>query len=133
MEHLTASDLLDVPLLAGLSPEFRTRLAQEFEVEDHAAGHVIVREGASGYAFYVIRSGTVSVTQAERELRTLGPGDFFGEISISGEGRRTASVTATSPVVAWVLFGTTFRELETAEPAVAEGLTAAIRERLATG
>ena len=133
MDHPTASDLLNVPLLTDLSPEFRARLASEFEVEDYSDGQVIVREGASGYAFYVIRSGAVSVTQQGRELRTLGPGDFFGEISISGEGRRTASVTATSPVVAWVLFGTTFRELEAAAPETTAALTSAIRDRLATG
>ena len=133
MDQPTAADLLAVPLFAGLSEGMRTHLADELEVEEHAVGHAIVREGASGYAFYVIASGTVSVTQEGRELRMLGAGDFFGEISIEGQGRRTATVTATSPVVVWVLFGTDFRVLEESHPEVAAALSTAIQERLAAG
>jgi CRP-like cAMP-binding protein len=133
MNDPTAAALLDVPLLAGLSEDFREHLADILEVEEHAVGHVIVREGASGYAFYVIADGTVSVTQEGRELRTMGAGEYFGEISIDRQGRRTATVTAASPVVLWVLFGTDFRVLEDNHPDVASALTAAIEERLATG
>jgi CRP-like cAMP-binding protein len=133
MDHPTAADLLAVPLFAGLSDEFRDHLSTEFDIEEHQAGHAIVREGAPGYAFYVVASGSLSVTQDGRELRTLGAGDFFGEISISGDGRRTATVTATSLVVVWVLFGTDFRVLEESRPDVAQALHAAIEERLATG
>ena len=133
MDDLTAADLLAVPLFADLSEPFRQHLAGEFEVEEYGAGHAIVREGEPGYAFYVISSGTVSVTQAGKELRTMGPGDFFGEISIAGDGRRTATVTATSPVVAWVLFGTDFRVLEDSRPDIAAALASAIADRLATG
>jgi CRP-like cAMP-binding protein len=133
MSDPTAAALLDLPLLAGLSDDFRAHLADILEVEEHDAGHVIVREGASGYAFYIISSGTVSVTHEGQELRTMGAGEYFGEISIDRQGRRTATVTATSPVELWVLFGTDFRVLEDNHPEVASALSAAIEERLATG
>lgn len=132
MTDLSANELAAIPLLAGLSDDEREHLARILEVEDHAAGHTIVREGTSGYAFYIIRSGTVSVTHEGRELRTMGPGEFFGEISIAGAGRRTASVTALTPTTVWVLFGTDFRVLNDQNPTVAGALTHAIDQRLAT-
>lgn len=133
MDHPTADALLASPLLAVLSPDARAELAQRFDVEEFESGHRIVTEGSAGYAFYVIAGGTVEVSAEGRPLRTLGVGDFFGEISILGEGRRTATVTAVGPVEVWSLFGTTFRVLQLNRPDVADALTAAMNDRLATG
>jgi len=132
MDDIVAADLADVPLLAGLSEEARAALAERFEVERHAAGHSIVTEGRAGYSFYVIAKGTATVTHEGRELRTLGPGDFFGEIAILGqEGRRTATVTAAEAMVVWALFGTSFRTLQMERPQVAAALEQAMKDRLA--
>jgi len=131
MDHPTERDLSHVPLFADLSEEFRSHVAEHFEVEEHPVGHAIVREGDSGYAFYVIATGQAVVTQDGQELRRLGPGDFFGEISIIGDGRRTATVTAATPVVVWQMFGTSFRVLQSARPEVAGALEAAMAQRLA--
>jgi CRP-like cAMP-binding protein len=70
----------------------------------------------------------VSVTHDGVEIRKLGPGDYF---AILGEGRRTATVTATEPGVAWSLFGTSFPLLEAEHPGVAAAMTQAMTERLA--
>ena len=131
MSHPSPEQLATVPLLAGLPDEYLRALAGYFEVEEHAAGHAIVREGSSGYAFYVVASGAVAVTQDGAELRRLGAGDFFGEISIIGEGRRTATVTALEPTVVWELFGTSFRVLQADHPDLAAALEAAMQQRLA--
>ncbi|MEI7778612.1 MAG: cyclic nucleotide-binding domain-containing protein [Actinomycetes bacterium] len=131
MDHPNAADLMQIPLLAGIPTEFRAELAQRLEVEDHNDGHAIVREGSSGYAFYLLASGTAVVTQEGHELRRLESGDYFGEISIMGEGRRTATVTAVGPVVVWVLFGTAFRVLQTSRPDVSAAIEAAMQQRLA--
>jgi CRP-like cAMP-binding protein len=128
----TAEDLGKIPLLAGLSDAARAVLAQRFEVEEYPAGAAIVTEGRAGYAFYIIAEGLAGVLHEGRHLREMGPGDYFGEISIMGEGRRTASVVAATPLVAWVLFGTSFRELQVSEPEVAEELQRVMTERLAT-
>src|SRR5215831_11568776 len=106
MRPPTADDLARVPLLAGLDAGSRAAIAAALEVEEHAPGHVVVSEGRAGYAFYVVADGKLAVTVDGREVRELGPGDFFGEIAIIGEGRRTATVTAVTLVVTWVLFGT---------------------------
>jgi CRP-like cAMP-binding protein len=61
-------------------------------------------------------------------VRTLGPGDSFGELAILGDGRRTATVTTTSPAHVLVLFGTEFRRLQQEYPEAAERIESALRE-----
>ena len=129
----TADDLARIPLFAGLDAGARTELASRFDEEDFAEGKTVVAEGSSGYAFYVIADGTAEVQSGVTVVRRLGPGDHFGEIAILGEGRRTATVKATSPLTLWVLFGTTFRVLQTSRPDVADALTRAMEDRLAAG
>jgi len=130
--HPAADDLARIPLLSGLPAEALDALAERFETERFDEGHRFVAEGRSGYAFYVLDQGRVSVSQEGREIRVLGPGDFFGEIAILGTGRRTATVTATEPGQVWTLFGTSFRELQSARPDVAEALQTAMSDRLAS-
>jgi CRP-like cAMP-binding protein len=127
----TADDLSTVPLLSGLPDSTRAALAERFEVEEYAAGATVVAEGRAGYAFYVVARGFAAVLQEGRHLRRLGPGDYFGEISIMGDGHRTATVAAATPLVVWVLFGTVFRTLQTGEPEVAAALQEAMQARLA--
>jgi CRP-like cAMP-binding protein len=133
MNHPTPQDLSRVPLFADLTGDAAEVLAPRFDIEHYEAGRRVVLEGSSGYAFYVVDEGRVSVTHEGQELRTLGGGDFFGEIAILGGGRRTATVTATEPVTVWKMFGTAFRELERIRPDVGAALQDAMRQRLATG
>ena len=130
MPQPTAADLAQVPLLAALPEEMLTTLASRFEPEDHAAGHRVVIEGSPGYAFYIVSTGSLTVTREGQVLSTLGPRDFFGEISIMGEGLRTATVTATEPSEVWALFGTSFRVLQGSHPDIAAALEQAMNERL---
>ena len=127
----TAEDLSSVALFAGLDPEALLELAGRFDDEEFGAGRTLVAEGSAGYAFYVIAEGRVRVASGGQPVRELGPGDYFGEIAILGEGRRTATVTAKTHVVVWVLFGTTFRVLQTARPDVADVLMSTMKQRLA--
>lgn len=133
MDHPTSDDLLRVPLTAGLAADTREALSQHFAVRQYEAGRSLITEGRHGYSFFILDRGEVTVTQEGQELRRLGPGDFFGEIAILGQGRRTASVTTSRPVVVWEMFGTSFRDLEAARPEVAAALQEAMRTRLAAG
>jgi CRP-like cAMP-binding protein len=85
-------------------------------------------EGASGYSFFVLRDGAATVTIGGIEVRTLGSGDFFGELAILGDGRRTATVTTSSPSRVLVLFGTEFRRLQQEYPETAARIESALRE-----
>jgi CRP-like cAMP-binding protein len=61
-------------------------------------------------------------------VRTLRSGDFFGELAILGDGRRTATVTTASPSQVLVLFGTEFRRLQQEFPETAGRIESALRE-----
>ncbi len=122
-----ADDLADVPLFAGLEPDERATLAAWFEVQNLSADVKLTGEGAAGYSFFILREGTATVTINGIEVRTLEPGDFFGELAILGDGRRTATVTTASPVRVLVLFGTEFRQLQQEYPELAAQIESRLR------
>ncbi len=122
-----ADDLAAVPLFAGLEPDERATLAEWFEVQNVSAAVKLIGEGAPGYSFFILREGTATVTIDRIEVRTLEPGDFFGELAILGDGRRTATVTTASPVRVLVLFGTEFRLLQQEYPELAAQIESRLR------
>jgi CRP-like cAMP-binding protein len=126
----SAHDLADVALFDALEPDDRAAIASWFELQEVSPGVRLTGEGASGYSFFVIGDGTASVTVDDTEVNTLGPGDFFGELAILGEGRRTATVTTTSPARLLVLFGTEFRRLQQEHPELARRIESGVRARL---
>ena len=128
MPHATAHDLAGIALFEDLDLEARAAIAPWFEVQDVSADVKLTGEGAAGYSFFVIRSGTATVTINGIEVRTLSAGDFFGELAILGDGRRTATVTTDSPSQVLVLFGTDFRQLQQEHPEIAEQIESALRE-----
>jgi CRP-like cAMP-binding protein len=85
-------------------------------------------EGESGYSFFVLGNGTATVSVDGAEIRTLEPGDFFGELALLGDGRRTATVTTASPAKVLVLFGTEFHRLQQEYPELAARIESALRE-----
>jgi len=127
---VSPADLAAIPLLASLTPDELDELAGWFEPKTADEGVKLCGEGASGYSFFVLVAGSAVVTSNGAELRTLGPGDFFGEVAILDGGRRTATVTTTSPAQLLVLFGTEFRQLQHAYPAIAAQLEAAVAARI---
>jgi len=97
---------------------------------------VVLTEGEMGDSLYMIQSGKVKVFIGDEEgreiiLKILGPGDFFGEMAMMGDGRRVADVVATSPITLFEMFGTHFRELEMILPEVAARIRATLEERRA--
>ena len=128
-----ATRLVDLPLFAGLSPEELDRVASWLEARHAHPDERICGEGSPGYSFFVIENGTARVTSDGGAARTLGPGDFFGEIALVENGRRTATVTASSPLDFFALWGGDFRLLEREQPRVADSIRQAVADRLAGG
>ena len=127
---VSTADLASVPLFAELDEAQLVELAGWFEMRDVSAGTRLTGEGASGYSFYVLTDGAASVTSGGDTIASLGPGDFFGEVAILGDGRRSATVTTTVDSTVLALFGTDFRRLQDTQPAIAESIAAAMRRRV---
>ena len=106
------SDLRRLSVFAALPDQDLEQISTWFEVRSVEAGRRVISEGASGYSFFVIQEGTADVSQEGQVIRTLGPGDFFGELALLDSGRRTASVVATSPMKLATMFGGDFRQLQ---------------------
>lgn len=99
--HVPASvtELSRIGLLAELPGEVLTKLAAQMRREELGPGAPIVTEGDGGDRFYVVLAGMLSVTQSERGLRGfLQPGDYFGEVALTMDIPRTASVSPMTPV-----------------------------------
>jgi CRP-like cAMP-binding protein len=125
------ADLAALPLFGALDDEQLGKLADWFHEQNAQEGVRLVGEGAPGYTFFVLLEGTAEVTSEGSSVATLGPGDFFGEIAILGEGRRTATVTTASPVRLLVIFGTEFRQLEARHPEIVTRIAEAMQARVA--
>ena len=119
-----------VPLFEHCSKKSLEQIASMAEEIDLREGKELTREGSVGYEFFVLLDGTADVTQGSRRLRTLGPGDFFGEIALVSRIPRTATVTTTSPVRALWISAQNFRSLIGRSPTVALQVLEAVAERL---
>ena len=101
MRHVPASvtELSRVGLLAELPGELLTKLAKRMRREEVGPGMPLLTEGEDGDRFYVVLNGLLSVTQDERGLRRiLHPGDYFGEVALTMDMPRTATVSPMTPV-----------------------------------
>ena len=123
--------LKDVPFFSSMSEQDLAAVAQQAGEISAAAGRVLAREGDLGEEFFVIESGTAEVSRGGAPVAKLGPGDFFGEIALIREERRTATVTAMSPMVLIVMTGSSFRSLDRSRPEVRETVSKALAERRA--
>ncbi|HEX5948901.1 MAG TPA: cyclic nucleotide-binding domain-containing protein [Actinomycetota bacterium] len=121
--------LKSIPLFADLSDAERERIGRWADEVEVPEGKHLVDEGKYAYEFFVIEEGTAAVRHGDDVVAELGPGDFFGEIALIESIRRTASVVATSPMRAVVMFGRDFRSMENEMPAVADRIKRAVEDR----
>jgi CRP/FNR family transcriptional regulator, cyclic AMP receptor protein len=122
--------LREVPLFSGLGKRELAQVGQWTTELEVPAGRVLGREGSVAYEFFVIEDGAAKVTIDGEHVTDLGPGDFFGEIGLLERERRTATVTATTPIRVIVMLGSEFRAMEREMPHVAQQVREAIAERL---
>jgi CRP-like cAMP-binding protein len=100
MSPIREHEFSRIGLLAELPGDRLRKLSDRMRREQVAAGAAVVQEGDDGERFYVILSGMLSVSQeAMGPRRVLKPGDYFGEVALTMEVPRTASVRALTPSV----------------------------------
>ncbi len=127
------SRLSSVPLFEGLSGREREQVAEWADEVDIPAGKHLLDEGRFAHEFFVILDGQVEVTKDGQHLVDLGAGDFFGEIALLETERRTATVVASTPVLAIVMHSRDFLAMKAELPQVAERVHEAIRDRMTRG
>ena len=121
------------PLFAGVSGGDLGAIGDRALEVDFPADHVIARQGEIGTGFFVIVEGAVRVVRDGEELATLGPGDFFGEMSVIDGLPRVAQVVSTEPTRCLALASWEFERLVLDHPtiglAILRGLSARLRSR----
>jgi CRP/FNR family cyclic AMP-dependent transcriptional regulator len=122
--------LSEVPLFEGLSKKELRAIAQSAKEISHREGAVLAREGDSGVGFFLITDGTARVSVGGRTRNRMGPGDFFGEISLIDQGPRTATVTAETPITTLGITAWVFKRLIEQNPSIASKMLMVMAQRL---
>jgi CRP-like cAMP-binding protein len=124
------SDLAPIPLFASLAESELAEVAPWFEVRDVGPGERLVGEGATGFLFFVISQGEVTVRSRGEKIVSLGPGDFFGEMALLGYRQHLATVATTSHARLLVLFSGDFDRLRASYPEIAAEIQSVMEKRL---
>jgi CRP-like cAMP-binding protein len=103
------------------------RACDELAVED---GAVIVEQGAAGEDFFLVGTGEADVVRGGRHVATLGPGQYFGELSLLDDAPRNATVTARTPMTLIRLRRREFSAVLDSWPGVAHKLLQQMARRL---
>ncbi|MGH2725423.1 MAG: cyclic nucleotide-binding domain-containing protein [Actinomycetota bacterium] len=122
--------LSNVILFSGCDRKEIAQIASLATEIDVPAGQVLAKEGEPGREFYVILDGKAGVEIAGKQVATLGPGDFFGEMALLDQGPRAATVKADTEMEVAVLDPREFVSLIEAHPAVARKVLKVMAGRL---
>ena len=119
----------------GIKPGEVEELIANCQVKAYPGGTILCRENEVEHIFYMILEGEVKVTKLVnasevRLLKTLGAGDFFGEMAIIHNAPRAATVTTTSPVVVLELDKKAFDRVLEKSSSIAMAMVREISSRL---
>lgn len=121
---MDAKELTGLSLFQGVSKTDLERAARLFDVVDVAPGYNLLDEGTFPHEFFIVLDGTVRVERNDELLTELGAGDYFGEIALVREERRTASVVSATPTRLAVAAVREFDTLRHSMPLVASRIDA---------
>ena len=113
-------DLLErVPIFQGLDHRELERIASSMKQRTFHAGDTVTAEGQGGIGFFVIESGDAKVTIGGRDRRTLGPGDYFGEVALLTDSPRTATIIAETDLRCYGMTSWDFKPLVESHSSIA--------------
>src|SRR5215467_13402651 len=100
--------LVATPLFGGISDASLDLLISMLDERCFDLGDSIVAEGEPGRSMYLVHSGKLVVSKIGKSGRVirmshLGPGDFFGEMTLIEPQNRSATVVAETPTVLYEL------------------------------
>jgi len=123
------NDLAGQPLFAGLSKHDLDKVARWADDIDVAEGYRLLDQGRLPHEFFLVLEGTARVEREGQPIAEMGPGDFFGEIALVEDDRRTASVIAATPMRLVVMAAREFDSLRHDFPVVEARIHDAVHAR----
>ena len=124
------SKLGSVPIFEGLSKRELDAIYRVAKEIDFEPGHAILEEGSTGVGFHLILEGRADVVVGDRKRATLGPGDYFGEMSLLDGGPRSATVRTSTRVRTLALTSWAFLPLLDKTPSIAKKMLVELSRRL---
>ncbi len=133
--EISPSRLRGIPLFEALDEPSLEKFVSQFVTERYEPGKTVIQEGEVGDKFYIIVRGKVSVTvsspdQQPIDIGTMQDGDYFGEIALLEEGRRTATVCTLLPSLFLTLERKHFMNMLESYPAVRAAVEQTAKARL---
>ena len=125
LEHLGS-----VPLFAACSQKDLQRIARASDEVQVPEGRTLMKQGDVGRECFVLVEGQVKVDINGRKVASLGPGAYFGELSLLDKGPRTATVTTETDSTVLVLGPREFSGVLDEVPQLAHKLLAALAQRV---
>jgi CRP-like cAMP-binding protein len=127
--------LARVPVFETLGEAELARVADVALPRAFGAGHVVFREGDASETCYVVRSGHCRAVREHPDGRTItlarfGPGDFFGELAMFDDEKRSATVEAVEETDVLAILGGDMRRLLHDHPDIAMKLVVSLGRRL---
>ena len=127
--------LRNIPLFAGLPTARLKLIAYTAEIVSFEPGEVIVRQGDSADAVYIITEGEAEVLLTSDEgreipINTMGRNTLFGEIAVLCQGRRTTTVKAKEHVVTFKISARLFLDLVRTSPEIGIQVMTVLAQRL---
>jgi len=126
----TTTLLARTRLFAGVDPEGLQRIAGRVTELDVPAERVIARQGEIGTGFFIIVSGAVRVVRDGETIAELGPGAFFGELSVLDQRPRIAQVVSSESTICLALASWDFEAVVQEQPSVAMAILRELAGRL---
>ncbi len=131
LTHDRRAELLtQTPLLAGVDAAGIERIAAAALEVEFRANQVIVRQGEVGTGFFLVVTGSARVVRDGQSIATLGPGDFFGELSVLDGRPRVAQVITAEPTACLALASWDFEAIVMEQPRVALAILRGLAGRL---
>ena len=128
---MSKKDLMGtIPLFKGCTKRELSRISALGTRVSAVPGEVVAQEGTAGDLFFVIERGEAEVTIGGAPVARLKEGGFFGEMALLDALPRTATVTASSPMVLYSIKGADFARFLDQSPSVLRSILTTVTERL---
>ncbi len=125
-----ALDLKSIWLFSGCTASELRKIRGSLDEAVVPKGKLLVEEGRIGLEFFLIVSGTATVSRNGKKVATLGPGGYFGELALLDRRPRSASVVSDSEMDVLVLSQRQFNSVLQSAPTISRKLLAAMANRV---